>query len=133
MRMRWIAEDALPGSLVEAGLDDLEILSFDATGVETPELGHPIRYTLAQNRPNPFNPATTIVFDLPQAGHATLRVYDLAGRLVTTLADRALAAGRHTLRWDGHDAHGTPVASGVYLYRLEAADFTATKRMVLAK
>lgn len=133
MRMRWIAEDALPGSLVEAGLDDVEVLSFDATGVDSPGLDRPSHYALAQNRPNPFNPATSIVFDLPRAGRATLRIYDLAGRLVATLADGALAAGRHTLRWDGRDAQGAAVASGVYLYRLESADFTATKRMVLAK
>jgi len=93
----------------------------------------PNGYTLEQNSPNPFNPRTEIAFDLPRAGHATLRVYDLAGRLVRTLADADLPSGRHIFEWDGRNSAGRTVAAGTYLYRLRSADFTETRQMTLVK
>ncbi len=75
---------------------------------------------LRDNRPNPFNPQTQISFDLPSAGPASLRVYDLSGRLVATLVDAPLTAGSHSATWDGTDLNGQAVASGVYLYELRA-------------
>jgi hypothetical protein len=88
---------------------------------------------LEQNRPNPFNPSTEIVFSLANDGPATLRVYDVRGRLIATLADTDLAAGPHRMTWDGHDAIGTPVGSGVYFYRLATASGVQTRKMVLTK
>ncbi|HOX25339.1 MAG TPA: DUF6345 domain-containing protein [Candidatus Krumholzibacteria bacterium] len=98
----------------------------------------PAVFELAGNRPNPFNPRTTISFGLPAAGHATLRVMDVRGRLVQTLVDESLPAGRHARIWSGTDDGGRPVASGVYLYRLEfrgedGSTRTETKRMVLVR
>lgn len=90
-------------------------------------------YLLEQNVPNPFNPRTTIAFELPSPGHATLSVFDLAGRLVRTLADADLPAGRHRLDWDGRDAHGRNVAAGIFVYRLRCGDVVQTKRMTLMK
>jgi Zn-dependent metalloprotease len=133
VRLRFIAEDAPPGSLVEAAVDDFEIVSFDATDVGTPSSGLPQRYLLAQNRPNPFNPSTMIAFDLPQAGHATLRIYDVSGRMIRSLLAGELTEGSHSVRWDGRDANGAAVASGTYLYRIEAGDFQATRSMSLVK
>jgi endonuclease I len=91
------------------------------------------RAMLHQNVPNPFNPITKLSFDLAAAGHARLKVYDAAGRLVTTLIDRQLGVGDHDVIWDGRDDAGRISAAGVYLYRLETADEVATKRMVLVK
>jgi hypothetical protein len=90
-------------------------------------------YGLEPNVPNPFNPSTTIRYELAAAGRATLRVYDISGRLVKTLVDRQMPAGTFEARWDGRDARGVAVASGVYFYRLEAGAFTQTRRMVLLK
>ncbi len=70
-------------------------------------------------RPNPFNPRTTVVFALPSAGRAVLRLYDTRGRLQRNLATGEFAAGRHTVEWDGRDDGGRECASGVYLLRLE--------------
>jgi hypothetical protein len=83
--------------------------------------------------PNPFNPRTTIGFVLDSAQVVNLGVYDLAGRLVTTLAAGSYPPGRHDFVWNGTDEQGRRVASGVYLYRLESPDQVDVKRMVLVK
>jgi len=91
------------------------------------------RNALLPNRPNPFNPSTRIEFELARAGQARIRVFDVSGRRVATLLDGNLAAGWHTAFWSGRDDGGRPVASGVYLYRVEAAGFTRTRKMALLK
>ena len=88
----------------------------------------PGAFALAQNHPNPFNPTTQIAFTLPVSADVTLRVYDVQGRAVATLVDGPLGAGRHAATWD---ARGLP--SGVYLYRIEAGRFSATRRLLLVK
>ncbi|HXS09763.1 MAG TPA: choice-of-anchor B family protein [Candidatus Krumholzibacteria bacterium] len=90
-------------------------------------------FTLSQNHPNPFNPSTTISFLLNGRAHARLSIYDVNGQRVATLVDRDLPAGAHQVAWDGTDARGARVASGVYYYRLDAGGQTATKQMVLLK
>jgi hypothetical protein len=87
--------------------------------------------TLYQNVPNPFNPTTQIRFDVATPGRVHLRVYDVAGKLVRTLVDETRPAGRYTETWAGLDVAGAKVASGVYFYRLDAAGFAATRKMVL--
>ena len=93
----------------------------------------PTEFELSQNYPNPFNSSTTVSFALPQAGEVSLQVYNLLGQLVATLHDGALAAGRHQMVWDGRDARGLQVASGIYVYRLETDGFVATKKLTLMK
>jgi hypothetical protein len=88
---------------------------------------------LAQNSPNPFNPKTTIRFTLPAAGRATLSVFDVAGREIAVLADADFAAGDNEVVWDGCDAEGKPVSTGVYFYRLQTAAGSATRKMLLVK
>jgi hypothetical protein len=89
---------------------------------------------LHQNRPNPFNPTTTIHFDLAREGHVTLRVYDVGGRLVRTLVDERMSAGfDHRVVWSGLDEAGSPVASGIYFARLVAGEVTATRKLVMLK
>lgn len=104
----------------------------NVTGVEGSPM--PRTLTLRQNVPNPFNPTTTISFDVPRDGDAVhLRVYDVAGRLVRTLAEGARAAGTHRVSWDGRDVEGRAVAAGVYYYRLSAGMVELTRRMILLK
>ena len=93
----------------------------------------PTEFELNQNYPNPFNPSTTVSFALPQAGDVSLKIYNVRGQLVATLHDGAMAAGRHQMVWDGKDARGANVASGIYVYRLEADGFNATKKLTLMK
>jgi hypothetical protein len=88
---------------------------------------------LYQNHPNPFNPATMISFSLPTARDVRLTIVDVRGRIVRTLVDRSLGAGRHHVEWEGRDGRGTPVSSGIYFYRLDAGGETITRKMVLLK
>ncbi len=96
------------------------------TSVEHPELSD--NFALHPNYPNPFNPSTEISFDMPYGAPATLKVYDILGREVATLADGMLEAGTHQVMFDG-----TGLASGVYIYRLESNNFAQSKKMVLLK
>lgn len=89
--------------------------------------------TLARNRPNPFNPSTTIGFSLPAGSVAELAVFDLSGRRVRTVLDGALAGGDHRVWWDGRNDDGKPVPSGVYFYRLHAGGETITRKMTLLR
>ncbi|MCP4545979.1 MAG: T9SS type A sorting domain-containing protein [bacterium] len=91
------------------------------------------RLELSSCFPNPFNPTTTIRFSLPHDSFADLAVYDMTGRRVKTLVNRELAAGHHELIWDGTDARGQCVASGVYFSRIEADGQIMSRRMVLLK
>ena len=93
----------------------------------------PRRFELFQNFPNPFNPTTTISFSLLEKTHAVLSIYDVAGRLVTTLVDDELDEGLQEGTWDGKDANGSAVGSGVYFCRLTAGNKTLTKKMILLK
>jgi len=86
-----------------------------------------------QNHPNPFNPSTTISFDLPVSMHAVLEVFDVRGRRVARLLDAGLPAGRHDVVWDGRDAQGRAAGSGVYFYRLQAGEDSTYRKMVLAQ
>ncbi len=93
----------------------------------------PERFRLYQNHPNPFNPATTIRFDLPAPAHARLDIFNILGQRVTTLLDRDMPAGSHAVRWDGRDGNGRAVASGVYFYRLNAGTDVDKRKMILLK
>ena len=93
----------------------------------------PRRPSLSQNSPNPFNPETTIRYGLPWSGKAQLKVYNVLGQEIRILQDGLKPAGIHRVVWDGRDAYGRTLASGVYLYRLVADDFRAVKRMLLLR
>ena len=93
----------------------------------------PRHFALHQNFPNPFNPSTAIVLDLPQGADVTLKVYDLRGRVVRRLFSGALPIGTHNFVWDGRDDSGQAAAGGVYVYRIESQVFSNSKRMTLIK
>ena len=105
--------------------------------VDVPEgdrLDGPLVSALHPNVPNPFNPTTTIAFDLARAGYVRLEVFDVGGRSVRVLVDEVRPAGRnHRVVWDGLDAAGARASSGVYFYRLVAGDLTATRKMIVVK
>lgn len=101
---------------VDVGVDD------------APEVAQPMTYSLQQNYPNPFNPSTQIAFTLPVRSDARLTVYNVAGQEVATLVDETMNAGQHNVTFDA-----SSLSSGVYFYKLQAGDFTATQKMVLMK
>jgi hypothetical protein len=96
----------------------------------------PSAYRLYQNHPNPFNPQTSIRFDVPaEAGRVpvTLAIYSVRGERVRTLVDEDRAPGAYHVVWDGRDQNGVTVGSGVYFYSLRAGTFQSSRRMVLLK
>lgn len=90
-------------------------------------------FRLLQNHPNPFNPSTRIDFVLDETARVRLKVYDVSGRVTRTLVDGTRTAGSHSVLWDGRDDAGRPLASGVYIYSLEAPGKSAVRKMVLLR
>ena len=95
--------------------------------------GLPDKFALEQNYPNPFNPETEIRFALPAANKVVVRIFNLLGQEVRTLADKQYEAGFHTIPWDGKANNGRRVASGIYLYQLQAGSFSQVKKMTLLR
>lgn len=93
----------------------------------------PQGYHLSQNHPNPFNAHTLLRYALPSESHMEMILFDGAGRPVRTLIDGTRAAGTHTATWDGLDAHGHPVATGLYLCRMRTDSFAATRKVLLVR
>jgi len=103
------------------------------TSVEDESAINPGKYQLFQNHPNPFNPNTEIRFTIPNAGHVSIKIYDMNGKLVKNLVSEQKAAGVYSISWDGQDKNGFKVTSGVYFYRINAGEFTMSKKMILMK
>jgi hypothetical protein len=93
----------------------------------------PTQITVYRNYPNPFNPATTIRFDLPVTGKVSLSIYSILGQKIRTLVNDIMEAGYHDVKWDGRSDTGMPVASGVYIYRFEVENFVRSYKMILLK
>ena len=93
----------------------------------------PTDFNLRQNYPNPFNPTTAIEFNLPKSEHVTLNIYNVLGQKITTLVDQTLSSGNKRVVWDGTDSSGRTVQSGIYFYRIQAGDFTQTRKMMMLK
>ena len=93
----------------------------------------PSEFALSQNFPNPFNPETTIAYDLAAGSQVRLEIYNVVGQRIQTLVSKEQSAGRYRVRWDGADAQGRQVASGVYFYRLHTEAFQAVRKLMLLK
>ena len=128
-RIRVVCYDAVVNATSDESDADFSIEA--DTGVAGGVL--PVAMFLAQNQPNPFNPATEIAFGLPATQKISLKIFDVNGRLIRTLADGEYPAGRHSLAWRGTDDSGRPVASGMYFYRLTGREQTVTNKMLLLK
>jgi len=101
--------------------------------VRTLQTDVPNMYALSRNYPNPFNPETSLRYDLPEGGLVRIAIYGLSGQRVRTLVDGYRATGTHIVRWDGTDEFGIASASGVYLCRMEAGEVTVVRKLLLMK
>jgi len=93
----------------------------------------PDKFALHPAYPNPFNPVTTIEYDLPLESHVTLVIYDVTGREIATLVDGLEQAGRSSVSWNGKDNFGQPMSAGVYLYQIRTDGFVDTRKVMLLK
>jgi len=93
----------------------------------------PDQFLLLQNYPNPFNPVTSIQYKIPHTTHVTLAIYNSLGQVVQTMVNTTQSAGEYSFQWQGNDQTGKHVASGMYFYRIQAGDYTKTRKMILMK
>lgn len=110
----------------------LQILAF-ATDIFSGTDPRPYTFSLNQNYPNPFNPSTAIAYETVIATRVRVTVYNMLGQIVDVLVDHMQPPGRHRILWQGTDRAGHPVASGIYMYRIEAGPMTATRKMLLLR
>ncbi len=122
-----ISEIALLSAQLNEGLFSVVIPQFEAIS------DIPDSYSLYQNYPNPFNPETVIHYDLLLRSHVDISVYNMIGQRVAILMDKEMDAGRHSIVWDGKDNNQRSLASGVYLYRIEADGFVKTRKLILMR
>ncbi len=123
------------GDMDITGLDEVDdwVYLYENNPEPTDTAPVPASLALEQNQPNPFNPYTTIRFELPSHGTVDLSVFDATGALISTIASGPFDAGPHNVRWNGIDGAGTRVASGVYFYRLRSNGVQLTRKMMLLK
>ncbi|HSW55019.1 MAG TPA: T9SS type A sorting domain-containing protein [Ignavibacteriaceae bacterium] len=139
----FVANQGNPTSLVEYSFTDLTAHSFPVVKYRLKSIDNdgsfqysdiieintlPLSYELSQNYPNPFNPSTTINFELPIAGHVTLKIFNILGNEIATLVNATKTAGRHEINFDA-----AGLASGVYVYHIAVGDFSETKKMLLVR
>jgi len=117
------------GELADANLAFNQIASLGAIAVET----RPEVFALQNNYPNPFNPSTTIKYQLPNAVDVRLEIYNVVGQVVRTLIGEQQNAGRYEYQWDATSNNGQTLSSGIYFYRLQAGEFQEVKKMLLMK
>jgi hypothetical protein len=133
----YILDAALPGpgegQVRNRIMEALVYWMGNETNDNITETETPTAYKLSQNFPNPFNPQTTISFSMREKGHVSLKIYNVAGQLVRTLVNEVKDAGRHRVTWDGKSNLGTHAASGVYFYKMETKNFSATHKMVMLR
>jgi hypothetical protein len=106
----------------------VDLLPDERLDIELSRKGPPMSHALEGNYPNPFNPQTEIRFTVPEDADVLLEVYDIMGRRIAPLVNRHLEAGYHVVRFAAED-----LPSGVYVYRLQAGNFTGAGRMILMK
>jgi len=97
------------------------------------EIQLPKIINLNQNHPNPFNPVTSLRYDLPEDGIVNITIYDMLGRIVKTLVNGSQTAGYKSIKWNATNDRNEPVSAGIYLYTIQAGEFRQTKKMVLLK
>ncbi len=126
----WVMLNSwLQGGQISAAVEEGGIYALgEGIGAFAPEI--PAQLVLSDNAPNPFAAQTAISFGLPVSGNVRLNVFDMTGRLVTTIANEEMAAANHTIIWDGTDSTGSPVGAGVYFCRLETAGQVLTQKML---
>jgi hypothetical protein len=131
---QYIDNSVLNGVSYQYRISDVDVNGMETvhdmivSATPSPEAAIPAEFALHQNYPNPFNSSTVICFDIREAGKVSVKVFDIMGREVATLVNDELSAGSHAVSWDA-----SGLASGIYLYKIEAGDFKATKKMLFLK
>jgi len=113
--------------------DNISFSPSNSVGVDNKSETFPQGFVLEQNFPNPFNPSTTIDYELPENGLVNIKIYDITGRQINTLVSSHQYSGYKSIQWNATNNHGERVSAGIYLYIIQAGEFVQTKKMVLLK
>jgi len=127
----WIADSVVYTNAFFNSMDDCIEACFSASNDEINQLPH--AFNLYNNYPNPFNPLTTLRYDLPEDALVNITIYDMMGRVVSNLVSSQQNAGYKSIQWNATNNIGQPVSAGLYLYTIQAGKFRQTKKMVLLK
>jgi len=127
----WVADSVDYTAAFFNSMDDCIEACFLASNDEINQLPH--AFNLYNNYPNPFNPVTTLRYDLPEDALVNITIYDMMGRVVSNLVSSQQRAGYKSVQWSATNNTGQPVSAGLYLYTIEAGEFRQTKKMVLLK
>jgi hypothetical protein len=117
----------------DKGATEIGVHYFDVQYLSLANTTIPNQFELYQNFPNPFNPVTILQYALPGDALVNITIYDIMGRQVKTLIDRSQTAGYKSIQWDATNDNNQPVSAGLYLYTIQAGDYSQTKKMVLLK
>ena len=125
-------------ALGQSEVDPLEAAQARSNAKQAKELaldgiGLPDVFALHNNYPNPFYPVTNITYDIPEVAQVTLEIYNVSGQKVRTLAQGQHEPGRYRIQWNATNDYGTPLSSGMYIYRIRAGDFVSVKKLILMK
>ncbi|MFO7890012.1 MAG: GEVED domain-containing protein [bacterium] len=135
-RFRFSTEpaSAFCGFMMDGEVEDYQVyIGYGTKVLDQPHNHIPDQFCLHPNYPNPFNPSTTITFEIPAAVQVRLVVYNVCGQEIAQLIDRRMEAGRYSVQWDGRDKYGRTVSTGVYLCRLITDQFSDTVKLLLMK
>jgi len=127
----WVADSVNYTAAFFNSMDDCIEACFLASNDEINQLPH--AFNLYNNYPNPFNPVTTLRYDLPEDALVNITIYDIMGRIVRTLINSQQNAGFKSIQWNATNDAGSPLPAGLYLYKIQADNFVQTRKMVLLK
>jgi len=127
----WVADSVDYTNAFFNSMDDCIEACFLASNDEINQLPH--AFNLYNNYPNPFNPVTTLRYDLPEDALVNITIYDIMGRIVRTLINSQQNAGFKSIQWNATNDAGSPLSAGLYLYKIQADNFVQTRKMVLLK
>ena len=145
-----VSNDAVAGEIIDLKIDQVTVTNKDnqklefvtqdgsfliksSSGIKTEKDMTVYNHQLAQNYPNPFNPQTKIQYSVPTAQHVELTIYNPLGQKVRDLVNQSVAAGSHTVNWNGLNDNGLQVPAGVYIYSIRAGDFKDSKLLTLIR
>jgi hypothetical protein len=126
-------EPSVTSSFIESEMEIDYVRVYEASTLSTQTQTVPVYFNVFQNFPNPFNPITTLKYDLPEDSFVEITIYDMLGNVVNNLVNRNQRRGYKSVQWNATNDQGQPVSTGVYLYRIEAGDYRQTKKMILLK
>ena len=131
VKISVIATDGIDTVKVTGDDRVLFVIRYDYLSIESE--GIPTQFALHENYPNPFNPTTTLRFDLPEVSDVTLSIYNMLGQKVKTFNMQSTPAGYHAIKWNGKNDHNQSVSGGVYIYKLQSRKEMQMRKMILLK